>query len=235
MTAVRPTTRQTREKRVRTANEPGLIPYVIQREGEAAAPDNLLMTSVGAGRYRLYYADEEPQDRDLRGTLWARCSFNPVDADQRPTGKPQWRLMHPYRQMMTMQAMRCQVCAGRARTPLGFIFLAGPGAVNTEHVPVLTNQPPVCARHVRAAVRLCPHLDGRPMVFLAQSAPLYGVHGVIYGYGDEGVHVVDQPDAPLPYGHPNLSTFLASQLVRRLGSFRVVDLDELLRALSAAA
>ncbi|MFF4795059.1 hypothetical protein ACFY2M_36145 [Streptomyces sp. NPDC001276] len=220
---------------MRTLREPGLIPFVIQREGEDAAPDNLLITSLGLGRYRLRYADEDPRDRDLRGVLWARCSFNPVDTDQRPTGKPQWRMMHPYRQRMTMQTMRCHVCAAPARTPLGFIFLAGPGTVDTEQIPVLTNQPPVCAKHVRAAARLCPHLDGRPMVFLAQSAPLYGVHGVLYGLGDQGVHVVARPDEPLPYGHPNLPTFLASQLVRRLGSFRVVDLGELLQELPAAA
>jgi hypothetical protein len=230
-----PPTTLTREKYVRTSTEPGLVPFVIQREGERAAPDNLRMTILRPGRYRLRYADEDPRDRDLRGVLWARCSFNSVDPLQMPTGTPQWRLMHPYRQMVCMQAMRCRVCAEPARTPLGFIFLAGPYEVDVERTPVLTNQPPVCARHVRAAARLCPHLDGRPMVFLAQSAPLYGVHGAVYGYGEQGVYVVAEPDGPLPYGHPNLSTFLASQLVRRLGSFRTVDLDELLTELDARA
>ncbi|MER6113207.1 hypothetical protein [Streptomyces hirsutus] len=228
-TPARTATPHTRKNNVRT--EPSLIPFVIQREGEDAAPVNLRLAPIGPGRYQLQYADEDPRDRDLRGVLWGRCSFNPVDEREMPTGKPQWRLMHPFRQRMTMQAMRCQVCAEPARTPLGYIFLAGPGAVDAEQVPVLTAQPPVCARHVRASAELCPHLDGRPMVFLAQSAPLYGVHGVIYGYGGLGVKVMAHPDAPLPYGHPNLPTFLASQLVRRLSSFRLVDLDELVREL----
>jgi hypothetical protein len=126
-----------------------------------------------------------------------------------PTGTPLWRLMHPARQRETMQALLCQVCVQPARTPSGWIFLAGPDDYEPDDTTVITAQPPVCARHVRAAARLCPHLDGRPMVFLVQSAPLHGVHGTLYGYGQGGVHVVAQPDFPLPYGHHNLPTFLA--------------------------
>jgi hypothetical protein len=220
--------------RVRTT-EPGLVPYITQRQGEEAAPANLVLHPVRGGGYRLSYLDEEPEDRDLRGVLWARCSFNPVDESGMPLGAPQWRMMHPARQRATMQALRCQVCHQPARTPLGYVFLAGPRDVDPDGPLVLTNQPPVCPRHVRAAARLCPHLREDPMVFLALSAPLYGVHGVLYGYGEDGVQVMASPDAPLPYGHPNLATFLASQLVRRLGSFRVVDLEELLHALRHAA
>ncbi|MFJ8143092.1 hypothetical protein [Streptomyces sp. NPDC096013] len=117
-----------------------------------------------------------------------------------------------------------------ARTPLGFVFLAGPDA--PERSSVLTAQPPVCRKHIASAARLCPHLDGRPVVYLAQSAPLYGVHGIVYGYGRDGIHVAARPDGPLPYGHANTRTFLASQLVRRLTSFRTVDLEELTRELS---
>ncbi|MFB6931310.1 hypothetical protein [Streptomyces chartreusis] len=134
-----------------------------------------------------------------------------------------------------MQKLRCQVCVKPARTPLGFIFLAGPDDYKHDASSIITGQPPVCGRHVRAAASLCPHLDGRPMTFLARSAPLYGVHGTLYGYGQDGVQVVATPDHPLPYGHPNLPTFLASQLVRRLNSFRLVDLDELLQELARAA
>ncbi|WP_405933660.1 hypothetical protein [Streptomyces sp. NBC_00827] len=136
---------------------------------------------------------------------------------------------------MTMQVLRCQVCAEPARTGLGFIFLAGPQARRSQEATILTDQPPVCARHVRAAARLCPHLEGNPTVFLARSAPLYGVHGTVYGIGDQGVQVVASPDHPLPYGHTNLSTFLASQLVRRLHSFRILNLDELTQELAASA
>jgi hypothetical protein len=222
---------------VRTVTEPGLIPFITQRVGEEAAPDNLVIYRHPSGP-RLYYGDEDARGRDrpLRGVLWARCGFNPVDDRKMPTGKPQWKLMHPYRQMLTMQALRCQVCSEPARTPLGFIFLAGPKDEDPTQPTIVTNQPPVCPRHARAAAAICPHLEKNPMVFLARSAPLYGVHGTLYGLNaDNEVHVVAQPDHALPFGHPNLPTLLGSQLVRRLSSFRVVGLDELTQELTALA
>ncbi|WP_245962271.1 hypothetical protein [Streptomyces ardesiacus] len=197
--------------------------------GEDAAPDNLMILK-NHGRLRLHYLDEEPQDRDPRGVLWARCSFNAYDENGMPTGKPLWKLMHPYRQMVTMQSMRCQVCTQPARTRLGFVFLAQAKDVDPEKTERLTNQPPVCARHIRTAAALCPHLE-QPVALLTQSAPLYGALGTMYSMSGEGVKVVAQPDSPLPYGHPQMSTFLASQQVRRLKSIRVLAIDELLRLL----
>lgn len=231
-----PSIGQTRGKTlsVRTTTESGLVPYVTLREGEEGAPANLLITPQWPGGCpRLRYADEERDDRDVRGVLWARCSHARRDERGMPTGKPQWKLVHPSRQRETMQQLRCQVCVKPARTPLGFIFLAGSNDYEPDATSVITGQPPVCRRHVRASASLCPHLDGRPMVFLARSAPLYGVHGTLYGYGGDGVHVVAVPDHPLPYGHPNVPMLLASQLVRRLNSFRLVDLEELLEELAA--
>ncbi|MGW2937349.1 hypothetical protein ACWDA7_37230 [Streptomyces sp. NPDC001156] len=213
---------------------PGLIPYVTLREGEEVAPATLAFVQEWPGnRLRLRYTDEEPEDRDVRGVLWGRCSQNRRDQRNMLTGKPLWRLMHPSRQRECMQAMRCQVCVQPAKTPLGYIFLAGPVDYRPNESTIVTAQPPVCARHVRAAAMLCPHLSGRPLVFLAESAPLYGVHGTVYGYGQGGVHAVDQPDFPLRYGDPDLPVFLASQLVRRLSVFRRLSLAELLAELTA--
>ncbi|MFC9280846.1 hypothetical protein [Streptomyces collinus] len=220
---------------VRTSTEPSLVPFITQRVGEEAAPDNLIIRRHPSGP-RLYYRDEDPRDRPMRGVLWARCGFNPRDERQMPTGEPEWKLMHPYRQMITMQTLHCQVCAKPARTPLGFIFLAGPKDEDPTKSTIYTNQPPVCVKHARAAAALCPHLEKGPMVFLARSAPLYGVHGVIYGLNARNeVHVVARPDHALPFGHPNLPTVLASQLIRRLSSFRVFGLEELLQELERAA
>ncbi|MFF5343889.1 hypothetical protein ACFY4H_24750 [Streptomyces althioticus] len=227
------TTRTTRKTTVRPDSP--LIPFVIQREGEEAAPDNLRLTPLGSGRYRLSYADEDPRDRDLRGVLWARCGLGPIDDQGRPTGRPQWRMMPPLRQRGCMQMLRCQVCAGPARTSLGWIFLAGPSTVEPNNEPMLTNQPPVCPEHARTAAELCPHLTAEPMVFLARSAPLYGVNGVGYGVRDGNVQVVKRPAGPIPYGHPLMPTVLASQMVRRLGAFRLLTLGELSTALESTA
>lgn len=230
---------QTRETNppVRPTTPPAIVPYVTQRAGEQAAPDNLVMLPArgnhGRGRYRLFYADEETGlDRDLRQVLWARVSFNPYDQRKRPTGEPEWKLMHPFRQRLTMERLRCQICTASATTPLGIIFLAG--AHDHEHTepPLVTNQPPVCPKHVRTAAALCPHLREDPVVFLASSAPMYGVLGTVYGLVDGTIQVVAQPSEPLPYGHPNLPTFLASQLVRRLARYRVLTVSELARELA---
>ncbi|MGA5794115.1 hypothetical protein ACPC27_06365 [Streptomyces cellulosae] len=169
------------------------------------------------------------------GVLWARCGFGPIDDPEQPTGRPQWRMMHPLRQRGCMQMLRCQICAGPARTPLGWIFLAGPGTVDPNYKPVLTNQPPVCREHVRTAAELCPHLTVEPVVFLARSAPLYGVKGVAYGVRDGIVQVVERPAGPVPYGHPLVPTVLASQMVRRIGAFRLLSLTELFTELERAA
>lgn len=218
-----------------------LIPYITQRKGEDAAPDNLIIVQHAFGP-QLHYRDEDPaRDRPMQGqpgrlgSLWARCAFNPLDDDGMPTGKPLWKYMHPYRQMLTMQALRCQVCTQPARTPLGYIFLAGPHDEDPDQPTIKTNQPPVCAKHTQKAAELCPHLEGNPMVFLTQSAPLYGVHGTVYGLNRKRqVHVVENPDRPLPFDDPKVPTLLASQLIRRLSSFRVVGLDTLLGELAAA-
>src|SRR5687768_16457725 len=112
------------EAPARTApTERRLVPIINQRKAEDAAPDNLFIHRH-ASRLRLYYGDEDPRDRPIKGVLWTRCEFNPVDDRRMPTGEPQWKLMHPYRQMLTMAKLHCQVCAEPARTPLGYIFLA---------------------------------------------------------------------------------------------------------------
>lgn len=213
-----------------------LVPYITGREGER--PDLLasLRGTQGAdGRFQLAYRDETPDDRDLRGVLWGRCSQN-IGTDNLPTGRPRWRMVHPSRQRECMEQLRCQVCAQPARTKEGCLFLAGPGEVHADDAVVRTAQPPVCAAHARIAAEQCPHLDGRPTVFLAQSAPLYGVLGTSYQYTGSGLQALPAAgrDA-LPYGHPGLRWYLASQLIRRLRAYTVIDLDDACPAHRAGA
>ncbi|MET8631633.1 hypothetical protein [Streptomyces sp. NPDC004680] len=58
-------------------------------------------------------------------------------------------------------------------------------------------------------------------MFLAQNAPLYGVIGTPYQYSNGGLQALSAADEALPYGHPDLSWFLASQMVRRLRAYTV--------------
>ncbi|MGW4623757.1 hypothetical protein [Streptomyces sp. NPDC004592] len=204
-----------------------LVPYITSRVSEH--PDLLLSLRVQRGPHghlQLGYWDEQTEDRDLRGVLWGRCSQT-IGADGLPTGRPRWRMVHPSRQRECMQQLRCQVCALSARTRHGIIFLAGPDEARPQEAVVRTAQPPVCLRHARTSAEQCPHLDGRPTVFLAQSAPLYGVIGTPYQYSDDGLQTISATDEALPYGHPDLRWFLASQMVRRLRAYTVITLDDL--------
>ena len=49
----------------------------------AALGVSAALTARHSSGPRLYYRDEDPRDRDPRGALWARCSWNPVDAQGR--------------------------------------------------------------------------------------------------------------------------------------------------------
>ncbi|MEU6578168.1 hypothetical protein [Streptomyces sp. NPDC046805] len=204
-----------------------LVPYITSRDGEH--PD-LYLSLCGIhgpdGHLQLGYWDELPEDRDLRGVLWGRCS-QAIGTDGLPTGRPRWRMVHPSRQRESMEQLRCQVCAQPARTRHGVIFLAGPNEVSPDDAVVRTAQPPVCLEHARVAARQCPHLASRPTVFLAQSAPLYGVIGTPYQWGNSGLNALPATDTPLPYGHPGLRWFLASQMVRRLRAYTIISIDDL--------
>ncbi|MFF1897239.1 hypothetical protein [Streptomyces sp. NPDC058206] len=206
----------------------GVVPYITSREGEE--PDShlaLRATFDGAGRPALGYWDESPEDRDPRGALWGRCSQS-IGLGGLPSGRPQWRLIHPARQRETMTRLHCQVCAGPTRTRDGYPFLAPTANAAPRADAVLrTAQPPVCLAHMRVAVEQCPHLQKGYTALMVRSAPLYGVIGTPYEWTAQGIKALAGTDSPVSYRDPALRWFLASQLVRTLADFTVVDLDGL--------
>ncbi|MFG2630787.1 hypothetical protein [Streptomyces sp. NPDC048473] len=80
-------------------------------------------------------------------------------------------------------------------------------------------------RQVR--LRQCPHLQRGYNALMVRSAPLYGVIGTAYEWTAQGIKALAGDDVPVPYRDPTLKWFLASQLVRTLTDFTVVDLDDL--------
>ncbi|MFI6730969.1 hypothetical protein NRF20_01735 [Streptomyces sp. R-74717] len=62
---------------------------------------------------------------------------------------------------------------------------------------------------------------------MVRSAPLYGVIGTPYQWTRDGIVALAGNDTPIPYRASELRWFLASQLVRCLQDFTVVDLDDL--------
>ncbi|MEU2069103.1 hypothetical protein [Streptomyces anulatus] len=71
-----------------------------------------------------------------------------------------------------------------------------------------------------------PAQEQGPRRLLATRFPLYGVIGTPYQYTADGIQPLAASDAPLPYNHPQIDWFLASQLVRELRDYEVVSLDD---------
>ncbi|MFI2116657.1 hypothetical protein ACH489_19520 [Streptomyces rubiginosohelvolus] len=85
------------------------------------------------------------------------------------------------------------------------------------------------------AARRCPRLRSKGHVaLLATRFPLYGVIGTPYQFTGDGIQPLASSDAPLPYSHPQTNWFLASQLVRELREYKVVNMDDLVPLRTAA-
>ncbi|MFC9620086.1 hypothetical protein ACFTXM_08840 [Streptomyces sp. NPDC056930] len=205
-----------------------LVPYITAREGEEPESHLALRATFDrAGLSALGYWDESREDRDPRGVLWGRCS-QLIGRDGLPSGRPQWGFVHPARQRETMTHLRCQICVGPTRTPEGYPFLApSAGGVPRPGDILRTWQPPVCLAHLRVAVEQCPHLQKGYITLMVRSAPLYGVIGTPYQWTARGIKELPGDDTPIPYRASELRWFLASQLVRCLQDFTVVDLHDL--------
>lgn len=205
------------------------VPYITAREGEESELLAALRASfAGNGRSRLGYWDEAPQDRGPRGELWGRCSQN-IGRNRLPQGRPKWRMVHPARQRETMMKLRCQVCVGPAKVGNAHLFLDDT-RISTSRKPFLTAHPPVCAAHAATAVGQCPFLRRGHTALLVRSAPLYGVIGTPYQWSADGLQALAADDEPLPFNSPRLPWFLASQLVRQVREFTIVDLRHLANA-----
>lgn len=182
-----------------------------------------------AGGSRISYTDESRRDRDPQGVLWARVSQS-LDERGALTGAPRWREINPAQQRETMSKLLCQFCRKPARTPEGILFLHSvEEGVPEPSTSVRTAQPPFCIKHARMAPKRCSRLaKHRSVALLAQSAPLYGVIGTPHRYmPDRSIQVMACDGAPVPYGHADLDWTVASQLVRTLRAFTVVNLDDL--------
>ncbi|GGV71405.1 hypothetical protein GCM10010294_30690 [Streptomyces griseoloalbus] len=223
----------------RASAAPRLVPYITQREGEYGGLESELTLSMDTfGAVRLAYQEETPADRGPRGELWARCSQS-LNAAGKPTGKPQWRLVNSTRQRKAMEQLRCQIGFCPAETERGYVFLTGTAedASHRAGEPVRTAQPPVCLKHLRPATELCPHLRKGHVAFCARATSPWGVIGTRYRLTATGLAPlpVEDDDAPVTYGHPQLGWLLASQLIRELRDYEVVNLDDLVPAAQTAA
>lgn len=223
-------------------NQQPTIPYITLREGEEPCRLDLLRAHFRPdGQHSIGYWDQTEDDSGPGGELWGRCSQQ-IGPDRMPTGRPLWSLVHPARQRECMSKFRCQVCVGPTKTTLstgagGYLFLeSSAGTPSGPGEPVLTAQPPVCLTHALVSASRCTELVRHGYrALLARRAPIHGVIGTPYQWGAQGWQALQGDDTPIPYGSPALRGLLASQLVRELREYTVVDLAELSKQAPSAA
>ncbi|MEV0278539.1 hypothetical protein AB0I22_19455 [Streptomyces sp. NPDC050610] len=155
-----------------------VVPYITTRIGEELGIGTMLRAHPTQG---LYYADEIPGDRGLRGALWARRLHNPRDNAGQPTGVPLFAKVHPSRQRECMYALRCQVCCRQPgnRTELGYLFLLElppPDDADAEWPEgAQTPHPPLCLPHAKLSVDRCPPLRDGHLAVRVKTPRLYGI------------------------------------------------------------
>lgn len=173
---------------------------------------------VGKG---IGFRREKAGDRDAHGILWRRVISRPGH------GRPEFKSVHLTRQRRAMGGLWCQVCGKPARGEGGddgVLFLLGREEYDSGRwpEPVQTGQPPVCLPCARVAVNACPHLRGHFVAVRGKPRP-YGVSGILYRPGGERPQVYGVQT--VPYGDPRLPWTEASQLIVRLTTYQVVDLE----------
>ncbi|MFE7114546.1 hypothetical protein ACFU99_03880 [Streptomyces sp. NPDC057654] len=216
-----------------TPNDKIVVPYITTRVGEEGEIGSMLRAHPAQG---LYYADEEPRDRDRSGALWARRGHNPRDNNDQPTGEPLYAKVHPSRQQECMYELRCQICCRElaSRTPLGYLFLlerpdggTKPGWPEGE----LTTHPPLSLPHAKISVERCPPLRRGHIAVRVKLPRLYGIWGLPFTLGqDRKPDLAHDDERPVAYRDPRIRWHLAAQLVRRLRGVTVIDLKAELAA-----
>ncbi|KAB8165296.1 hypothetical protein FH609_017180 [Streptomyces sp. 3MP-14] len=207
------------------------VPYATHWTGEDVTASRIVLRPDFAG---IRYPDETPTDRDAHGVLWGRVRQDPG------AGKPDFQALHPNRQRRTMEHRLCQVCAQPAsHNRDGWLFLLnadhdhnGDTDTDTDRAGfegALVTKPPLCLPCAQLATHHCPHLT-RPTAIRSRRPRVWGVFGTLYTL-TPAARLQPHHDLHLPYTHPALPWFLASQLVTELKRCTTVDLTTEFQAL----
>lgn len=203
------------------ARKPSLVPYVVSWSSELVDFETQLDVKWASDGPKLGYRYERPSDRVGRDeVLWGRMAYVPG------VGRPEFDSMHPGRQYVAMYSMKCQICGHPAsRNEDGWLFLDWRKHYDPPTWPErsLTGMPPLCEAHARLSIAECPHLRKTEFVVLRVRTPrLWGYSGTPYKLTADG-WTVDERDALLPIGDPNLRAVIATRLYRELRNVTVVD------------
>lgn len=192
-----------------------LVPYITAWSSERG----LRQFVVARGASGIGYLDENPFDRDSKGVLWSRVASTPG------SGRPEFGKVHSLRQRRAMLRRLCQICARPAVVnQAGVLWLLGGEHRETASLKEIdTTHPPVCLPCARTSVRACPHLRRRFVALRVRRSGPAGVEGVRYAPGGPLPSVIE--GGGFAYGDRCVRWVRAAQLIVRLRSFTVVDLD----------
>lgn len=196
-------------------SRPDSVPFIAPWSGERLPASPLVFAGVGG----IAYADERPEDRDIRGVLWNRR------ASAQGEGRAEYGNVHPIRQRKAMQESLCQVCGRPAdQDERGVLWLLEDNRRDWSGWPenLLTVHPPVCLSCAGQAVEQCPHLRAGCVAVRVGASDVCAVYG--RRYSPAGLRPMQLDYDVVPYGGYSARWVLAGQLVRGLNRCTIVDL-----------
>ncbi|WP_320780221.1 hypothetical protein [Streptomyces sp. CRN 30] len=202
---------------MKALTRPTVVPYIAAWSGELQHLRRIVYSKHGG----IGFADEAPEDRDQFGVLWNGRAV------AQGAGHPRYGEVHPERQRLAMQYLRCQVCGGApARDSRGMLWLIEDDRGRWAGWPerLLTTHPPICIPCANAAAVMCPHLAGHYVAVRVQDSEVCGVHGRIWAPSAFGYPVRTEMKDVVAYGTTDARWVLAGQLVRSLHGCTIVDL-----------
>lgn len=132
------------------------VPWVARREAESPTGSIEIkwvpgLTPSGEATLAIHAPELH---RCHMGFLWYPGHEDPLD------GAPQFAQVDPGRHRACMDDLRCQVCSRPLTKPVSFLVdpVSSLSICKTPDDPILTTQPPVCARCIPLARSQCPHL-----------------------------------------------------------------------------
>jgi hypothetical protein len=194
-----------------------IVPYITSWSTERKLTRDLVERR-GTG---LAYVDECVTDRDDHGVLWLQVACRPQQ------GRPLFGNVHPLRQRRAMRRLLCQVCAAPAdKTEDGVLWLLIDHRNDWPNWPekMAVTEPPVCARCVSVASRLCPVLREGAVSVRVRHCPITGVRGMLHHR--DGRDLVATHEDNVHYDDPIVRWMLATNLLRELRDCTLVDLED---------
>lgn len=178
----------------------------------------------------LTYADGNNQ-YDKHGVLWQREGIG-------RGGEPDWASVSTYRQKISMERRKCQVCGDKiADGPIHWLMPLDEGYdvfnEGEDNETFLTWNPPTCEGCIPLALELCPHLKRNGYQILkVLDYEVWGVTGLTMVVSDGQAFPMqtfvpydEAPDLPIPETDlvQQQKRIMAQQIIVKLGKYVIEE------------